>query len=294
MFTTARLADRMPATNNVKIGPAVKNTSPICVAMPIGPDTGGAAVGSVTMAFTKEPRPPTIRPIQRTVCCAPTAMAVPRSLVAVEPSYAYSIPAMPRAPWLASICDGSRSVTCTSRVAPFVATIVIATACPAFARSTSTMSWPTKTWKRSPLMATMVSPGWMPAAAAGESGWTSSNCRPDVWRRKPHDGGEDGERQQDVHDDAGDQDEQADRQALRRERPRVARVVTVLPFELHEAADGQPVEGVEGLALRAQHLGARREADPELEDADTRQPSGEEVPELMDRPRACRGCRRRG
>ena len=28
MFTTARLADRMPATYNVMIGPALKNTSP--------------------------------------------------------------------------------------------------------------------------------------------------------------------------------------------------------------------------------------------------------------------------
>ena len=42
MLTTARFADRMPATYSVRIGPSCQNTSPICVAMPIGPETGGA------------------------------------------------------------------------------------------------------------------------------------------------------------------------------------------------------------------------------------------------------------
>ena len=60
------------------------------------------------------------------------------------------------------------------------------------------------------------------------------------------------------------------------------RVVAVLALELHEAADRQPVERVEGLALRAQDLGARREADPELEDADAGEPRGDEVAELVD------------
>ena len=45
MFTTARLADRIPATYNVTIGPSCQKTSPICVAMPTGPWTGGASVG---------------------------------------------------------------------------------------------------------------------------------------------------------------------------------------------------------------------------------------------------------
>src|SRR4029077_1563570 len=53
-------------------------------------------------------------------------------------------------------------------------------------------------------------------------------------------------------------------------------------LELDEAADGQPVEGIEGLALGAQDLGAGREADPELEDANARQPSDHEMAELMD------------
>ena len=58
--------------------------------------------------------------------------------------------------------------------------------------------------------------------------------------------------------------------------------VAVLALELHEAADGQPVERVEGLALVAQDLGPRREADPELEDADVGQPGRDEVAELVD------------
>ena len=50
------------------------------------------------------------------------------------------------------------------------------------------------------------------------------------------------------------------------ERARVVRGVAVLALELHEAADRQPVEGVERLALRAQDLRPRRKPDPELED----------------------------
>ena len=47
MLTTARLADRMPATYRVRIGPSCQKTSPIWVAMPTGPATGGGCVGSV-------------------------------------------------------------------------------------------------------------------------------------------------------------------------------------------------------------------------------------------------------
>ena len=59
-------------------------------------------------------------------------------------------------------------------------------------------------------------------------------------------------------------------------------VVAVLALELDEAADRQPVERVERLALRAQDLGARREADAELEDADAGEARGDEVTELVD------------
>ena len=72
------------------------------------------------------------------------------------------------------------------------------------------------------------------------------------------------------------------RQRLRGERARVVGGVAVLAFELDEPADRQPVERVERLALRAQDLGPRREADPELEDPHARQPRGHEVAELVD------------
>ena len=45
---------------------------------------------------------------------------------------------------------------------------------------------------------------------------------------------------------------------------------------------GQPVEGVEGLALVAQDLGPRREADAELQDAHVGQPGRDEVADLVD------------
>ena len=58
--------------------------------------------------------------------------------------------------------------------------------------------------------------------------------------------------------------------------------VAVLPLEADEAADREPVQGVERLAFRAEHAGARREPDAELEDADAEDPGHEEVAELVD------------
>ena len=73
-----------------------------------------------------------------------------------------------------------------------------------------------------------------------------------------------------------------DRQARGRERARVVGLVAVLALELHEPADRQPVQRVERLALRSDDLGPGREADPELEHADVRQPGRDEVAELVD------------
>ena len=58
---------------------------------------------------------------------------------------------------------------------------------------------------RSPLIATIVSPGCNPAAAAGDRLYF---CELDAHqrRRKPDDPREDHEREQDVHDDARDED----------------------------------------------------------------------------------------
>ena len=96
------------------------------------------------------------------------------------------------------------------------------------------------------------------------------------------DPGEDREREEDVHDDAGDEDDELHRQARRRERPRVVRSVAVLTLELHEAADRQPVQRVDGVADIADDLRARRKADAELEDADPEETRDHEVAELMD------------
>ena len=86
---------------------------------------------------------------------------------------------------------------------------------------------------------------------------------------------------------AGDQDhELASSRPCARERARIVGSVAVLALQLDEAADRQPVERVEGLALRAQDPGPGREADPELEDADARQPGRDEVAELVDDARA--------
>ena len=75
------------------------------------------------------------------------------------------------------------------------------------------------------------------------------------------DAGEDDEREGDVHQDARDEDEQLEWQTLRREGARVLGVGAVLAFQLHEAADRQVVERVDGLAAVGEDLGARREPD---------------------------------
>ena len=83
MFTRARLADRMPITYRVITNPAPKKMSEIWVAIPIGPDTCGGAVGSLITWRARSPRPPRITPNQRTVSLAPTPIAVGRSRVYV-------------------------------------------------------------------------------------------------------------------------------------------------------------------------------------------------------------------
>src|SRR5439155_9751329 len=70
------------------------------------------------------------------------------------------------------------------------------------------------------------------------------------------------------------------------ERARIVRLVAVLTLELDEPADRQPVERVQRLARRAQDLCARREADPELEDADPGQTGHHEMTELVDQHEA--------
>ena len=85
-----------------------------------------------------------------------------------------------------------------------------------------------------------------------------------------------------VHHHAGDEDDQLGRQRCADERARVAAVVAVLALEPDEAADRQPVQRVERLAVRAEDLRPGREADPELEDPDAGEAGGDEVAELVD------------
>ena len=117
----------------------------------------------------------------------------------------------------------------------------------------------------------------------------------DERRREPGDQREDQERVSEVHHDAGDEDDQLDGQRSRGRTSAGRRpVVAVLALELDEAADRQPVQRVERLALRAQDLRPRREADPELEDADAGQAGRDEVAELVDQDEAAEDRRRTG
>ena len=67
------------------IGPLFQKMSPIWVAMPTGPETGGGAVGSLATELTRLASPPTMRPIQRTVSWTPTWIAVGRSFCVYSP-----------------------------------------------------------------------------------------------------------------------------------------------------------------------------------------------------------------
>ena len=67
------------------IGPLFQKMSPIWVAIPIGPATGGGAVGSLATDPTRPASPPTIRFIQRAVWSAPTATAVGSAFCVYSP-----------------------------------------------------------------------------------------------------------------------------------------------------------------------------------------------------------------
>ena len=56
----------------------------------------------------------------------------------------------------------------------------------------------------------------------------------------------------------------------------------LLPFQAHEAADGQPVEGVDRVLAAMQDPRARREADAELVDPHAGRPGHREVAELVE------------
>jgi len=72
------------------------------------------------------------------------------------------------------------------------------------------------------------------------------------------------------------------------------RRVLFFALEAHEAADGQPVQGVFRLVVVAQHLGLRREAKSELQNANPNQAGDQEVAELVDQTSGTRITSRSG
>ena len=133
-----------------------------------------------------------------------------------------------------------------------------------------------------PSTLTMTSPGWRPAVPPASPAATATTRSPIVGSPSQAMPVKIANASRTFIDDARDEDQQLGRVALRGERARIVGVVAVLAFELDEAADRQPVERVEGLALRAQDLGPRREPDAELEHPDVGEPGDDEVAELMD------------
>ncbi len=98
---------------------------------------------------------------------------------------------------------------------------------------------------------------------------------------EPRDEREDEPRQQEVHDHASEQDHDAGAQPLVGERAWILGDA-LLSFQAHEAADGQPVEGVHRVLAAMQDPRARREADPEFVDPHAGRPGHREVAELME------------
>ena len=268
----------------MKIGPSCQKTSPTWTAIPTGPETGGAWPGFETIEATRSARPLRISVNAATVQAAPAASADTMSRPWYSPVKTSCAPRIPRAPF-SSATDAGRSVTSTSRTAPSAPSTVSVTVSPALSFSAAMAARPasglgnrSKVW---PSIATIVSPGSRPAASAGEPAWHLGEREAALRRGEPGDPEEDHEREQQVHPDAGDQDDQLLPEALHGERARVVGVA-VLAVEADEAADRQPVQGVDRLALRPQDLRARREADPELEDADPEEARHQEVPDLVD------------
>ena len=205
MFTSARLADRIPATYSVRIGPAFQNTSPICVAMPTGPATGGGAVGSVATELDRARRGR-----RGSGPSASDRLLRPRRAMAVRRSSSWSPrrssprtavrrSTMPRAPWSASICrPGAQRDRDTSRR---VAVGAIdrqrrPSARRCARRPSSERLGPSKNWKRSPSIATMASPACEPGRGGRRIRAGPRRTGRRRRRREPGDGGEDHERQQ--------------------------------------------------------------------------------------------------
>ena len=139
-----------------------------------------------------------------------------------------------------------------------------------------------------PSIATIVSPASRPAASAGEPACTSANVRPPCGVASQAIPKKMTKARRRFMPTPATQDDELLPEALHRERARIVGVA-VLALEADEAADRQPVQGVERLALRAQDLRPRREADAELQDADPEEAGQDEVAHLVDDARGRRG-----
>ena len=186
---------------------------------------------------------------------------------------------IPSAPLVIVMSSGGRSVASTVSRVPSARTMPSWTVSPAWSRRVRP-GLPNPS-SGVPFRLTTWSPTASPAAAAGLPVWTSSIVRTQVGLATDGDREEDRERQDEVHHDAGDEDDHLLRERRADERARIVRVA-VLALEPDEAADRQPVERVERLALRPEDLRPGREPDPELVDADAGQAGDHEVAELVD------------
>ncbi len=92
--------------------------------------------------------------------------------------------------------------------------------------------------------------------------------------------GEQHDREDQVHHHAGAHDGEALPAWSSSEGTRVGRIL--FAEETDETANGEPVEGVSGLAPREHRLGAGRETDAEFENLDAKSLRREEMAELVD------------
>ena len=190
--------------------------SPIWVAIPIGPATGGGAVGSLATEPTRLPSPPTIRPIAPDrllrADARPPSGGRSAAYVAVEVRLERLLDAGDPERALVRVDVGLRAqrhrrprARCLSS-----SSIVRTTVSPARLRSPSRATRsPVGTGSARRRCATIASPGRArpppPANPAGPRGTGS----PMNGEREPGDAGKDDEGQEDVHDHAGDQDRRA-------------------------------------------------------------------------------------
>ncbi len=255
---------------SVKSGPSCQKTSPICVAMPTGPETGGGPVGFVATEWTSAPRPPRMSPSASTVRWAPSRIASDRRVLDGMAGRHDLEVADPDRALLGGDLLGRAQRRGDGDVADAGPLDADRDGLARVRREAVDQGDAVEGAEVLAVDRGEHVAGLDAGRLGGRAGLHGADLEADrrvAVEREPR---EDRERQQHVHQHAGDEDPEANRQRLRGERARVVGGIAVLALELDEPAERQPVERVEGLALRAQDLRPRREADPELEDAHVR------------------------